>query len=449
MTLPARLDDRIMAHAGLGGPSPTLRVSAFLLVGLVVAAIAGASLARLEIVARGQGKTVPTSSIRTVQAQLGGKIERIAIKEGDIVKAGDALLRLDDVAQIAERDSLREQLRIASAQRFRAEAALTAMKGNDVAATAFMPAALSAFDTLAAEMPKAADQRALLETELLALQASVQETDAREKTLAADNDLAKSRRDKAEAMAAIEKTVFDAAQKLAKNGTLSPIELAKRRSPYEDLRREVDIQTQEMAGKKAAIDLLRQNRAVQLATARQQWQAERDKAMIAIDDLNNRLKTAERNLAFTEIRAPVSGKIEDLKTRTEGGRLAEGETIAKIVPVGDPLEIEAMLDSQEASFIAIGQPVYVSFDAYPAERYTRAHGTVRDISADTVNIPNKGWGYVVHVRLDEPMLKLPSGDIPLSTGMTANVDVVTGMRPMISYLFEPIVRSMMEGGRER
>jgi hemolysin D len=101
------------------------------------------------------------------------------------------------------------------------------------------------------------------------------------------------------------------------------------------------------------------------------------------------------------------------------------------------------------AFLEKGQPVYLKFDAYPAERYALGHGVIRDISADTISATDKTWAYVFRVSLTSKVLNALKGDIPIVSGMTATVDIVTGKRRVISYLFEPIERSMMNGARER
>ena len=145
----------------------------------------------------------------------------------------------------------------------------------------------------------------------------------------------------------------------------------------------------------------------------------------------------------------MSGKIEELKIKTIGGRITAGEALAKLVPVDETIEFEGRLPTEEAAFLEKGQPVYLKFDAYPAERYAIGHGMVRDISGDTISATNQTWAYVFRVSLASNALKTLKGDIPIVSGMTATADIVTGKRRVISYLFEPIARSMMNGARER
>lgn len=190
-------------------------------------------------------------------------------------------------------------------------------------------------------------------------------------------------------------------------------------------------------------------RQAKLATIRQDWTSALDSTERDLSELRARLAVVKRNLTYSTITAPISGKIEELKTKTVGGRIAAGDALAKIVPLDEVFEFEGQLPTEEAAFIEKGQPVYLKFDAYPAERYALGHGTLRDISGDTVSAADKTWAYVFRVSLASKVLNTLKGSIPLSPGMTATADIVTGKRKLISYLFEPIERSMMNGVRER
>lgn len=97
----------------------------------------------------------------------------------------------------------------------------------------------------------------------------------------------------------------------------------------------------------------------------------------------------------------------------------------------------------------IGQTANIRLDAYPSERFGFVRGTVSDISADSTEVSEGKWGYVVRIEPDEAILRAGADTFSLRPGMTATIDVTTDTRRIISYFFAPIVRTIQDAMGER
>lgn len=429
-------------------PSPTLRWSGFLLCGLVITAVGGASLARTEIVASGQGRVVPVGAVRLIQSQIDGRVDDILVREGEAVAQDQTILVLNQANQRAESERLNQLIARNEGTLAKLTAALDALSKIDPTQEAFLPAAQSTLGQAALRADIMEANQALLTAELQSLSATIQEIDTNLGVAREGRKSAQALLDKTQALLLLQQTIFESATALQRKGTLSQIEYTRQTQSYTQLQHDRAIQLQDITIKAAQIDALEATRAAKLASTREQWQASRNTVAHDLDDLRTSLTVATRDLAYATVTAPTAGWIEDLKIKTLGAHLAAGEVIANLVPSSEAVEIEAMIPAREAAFLQIGQPVYVKFDAYPAERYAMGHGTIRKISADTRREASQ-WVYAVRVTLSSPDLALPTGPIPITPGMTATIDVVTGKRRLISYLFEPIVKSIMDGAHER
>jgi multidrug efflux pump subunit AcrA (membrane-fusion protein) len=90
-----------------------------------------------------------------------------------------------------------------------------------------------------------------------------------------------------------------------------------------------------------------------------------------------------------------------------------------------------------------------ALDAYPAERFGSLRGIIKSISTDSLQDSSERWNFQLRVSIEEKVPQPLKSEIQISTGMTAKVNVITGERVLISYLFEPVVRSLSEGWSER
>lgn len=430
--------------------SPYWHLSALVLVALPLAALLAAFFTHVEIVAQGVGRVVPLSAVRPVDSQAAGEIVEVMVAPGDLVKAGDTILRLDDKELLNARQKLAERAARLQQDKLRLQAAIATSEKMDPADAGFEGQALqalaAAFNGNAADLAR---MTARLRAEVTTLTSGVAEIDANVQAAIAAQAGFDATITRAKTVLSAEAENVGAARKLTETRNISQTEYLRRTQDLATAKGDLEVAQQDKKSKQADEAALRQRRKSLVSNTVRDWYAglETTDQQLRETDVENR--DVERRLGQMVVRAPTTGRIEEFKVRTVGARVAEGQSIARIVPSNDRVEIEARLPSSESSFLRVGQRAVLNLDAYPAERFGSLSGTIRAISADSVQEGATGWHYVLLITPTDTALATSSGRIELTPGMTLRVHVVTGERRLVSYLFEPVVRALSDGLHER
>jgi HlyD family type I secretion membrane fusion protein len=164
---------------------------------------------------------------------------------------------------------------------------------------------------------------------------------------------------------------------------------------------------------------------------------------------------ADKNITLEKstINSPMNAIVKNILITTEGARVRPGDLILELVPVGDELIIEAKLQPSDISFIHKGQLAAIKLDAYDYSIYGIFHGTVKYISPDSIieKTPQGDKPYFrVQIAIDKKSLKSKTDKkIEISTGMTAQIDIITGRRTVLDYLSKPVMKTFGQAFHER
>lgn len=166
-------------------------------------------------------------------------------------------------------------------------------------------------------------------------------------------------------------------------------------------------------------------------------------------ELTDRTITLER----TQIVSPIDAMVKNIIITTKGAKVKAGDVILQLVPVDDKLIIEAKLSPADISFVHIGQKALIKLDAYDYSIYGSFNGIVKYISPDTISEKTpEGEKFYFRVRLEldkNQMIQNKGKSIEISTGMTAQIDIVTAQRTILNYLTKPITKTFDESFHER
>ena len=150
----------------------------------------------------------------------------------------------------------------------------------------------------------------------------------------------------------------------------------------------------------------------------------------------------------TEIRAPISGTVMNVRVTTRNGVVRSGEPILDIVPSEVPLVIDAHVKPTDIDVIRTGMPVRIILSAYMERNIPQVFGTLRMVSADRLVDQNTGMPYYlakVEVRRSEID---DLHDVDLISGMPVEVMLLTGEATVADYLLGPLIRSFRQSFRE-
>lgn len=401
-----------------------------------------AALAPLDSAAVAPGVIKVAGDRKLIQHLEGGIIAELNAANGDIVKAGKILIRLDDTQPKAQLDLIQNRIatREALAARLRAERDGKAEIEFDPAllvspASAAKDAVAAQRDVFAAKHHNLADEREILgqrrhqsEDEIAGLQQLIVTEDKQIEAIESENK--------------------DLETLLAKGLTTRERNLLLRRQ-----QREIEG---ERATNVAAIARARSAMAeidmqiLNLNTVRLNEAVEDlSKVEAELFDLGQQERSAKDVLARTNVVAPVDGIVMDLKVHTAGGVVKPGETLMTVVPLGQQLVVEAMVKPEDVETIAPGQPARVSFPAFARYNLPPLDGVVEIVSADRMTEERSGAPYfAATVLIDNSELTKLEGR-KLLPGMSSETMIRTGARTVLSYLAEPITQNFRRAMREK
>jgi adhesin transport system membrane fusion protein len=150
-----------------------------------------------------------------------------------------------------------------------------------------------------------------------------------------------------------------------------------------------------------------------------------------------------------EIKSPIDGVVKKLRYNTVGGVVAPGEAIMDIVPTGEKLVVQAKLSPIDRGYVNAGQPAFVKVSTYDFVRYGGLTGAVTQVAPDATTDKNGTPYFEVIVETDKPYLGEKAGNLPITPGMQATVDIHTGTRSVMDYLVKPVLKLRDEAFRER
>lgn len=218
----------------------------------------------------------------------------------------------------------------------------------------------------------------------------------------------------------------------------------------------------EKYGDISRVDILRLQRAVNeaqsnLVNARNKYfqdaSAELNKAQEDLNSQEQSLRDRAELLDHTDIVSPVAGIVKNIKVTTLGGVIRQGEEILQILPTEDDLVIEAKVKPADMAAMKVGLSAKVKLDAYDYSIFGSMKGVVTYVSADALSEETKAGPvtfYRVKVNILESEYKgKAADDIEVRPGMTATVDIKTGSRSILSFIFKPIAKTFTHSFGER
>jgi len=404
---------------------------------LLVVGLAWAYFATLEEVTRGDGRVIPSRQIQVVQAPDTGIVEKIFVREGDIVEEGQVLIEIDDTTFSSQLGEIRQRqwALMAKIARLQAEA--------DQKTLAFPELISKAVPGLIAEEENVyRDKQTSLENELSVLrnQSSQREQEYQEL-------LAKEQ--KLEAVIEIMAREVEINQRLFERKVLPEIEFLRLQRQLKESEGELAITRaslqRALAAKEEARERSRNAVSTFVSEARQQLAEARGELAV----INESLKGAADRVRRTELVSPVKGIINKLNITTIGAVVQPAADLVEIVPLEDTLLIEAQIRPKDVAFLHPDQKAQVKITAYDYSVYGGLEGRLERISADTTEDEEGNRFFRVMIRTDKNYLGSDTNPLPIIPGMVASVDILTGEKTVLDYILKPIKKVRDEALRER
>ncbi|WP_222559550.1 HlyD family type I secretion periplasmic adaptor subunit [Caenibius sp. WL] len=395
--------------------------------------IVWASLASVDEVTRGTGKVIPSSKAQLVQPAEAAVVKDILVRSGQSVVKGQLLVRLDDAQASSELGQLQtenDRLTV-RAERLKQEAA-----GGELGC--------GEGGTVCADEQHLQDVRmATARSKQMGLAAAVEQRrrDLREAEATA-NALSNSVRLAAEQVRMLEP--------LAAKGIVPQTELLSAQRELVDTQGRLAAARQAVARGQAAV----REASAELSSSRldfqQQALAERSEIQTKIAVNQQTIRGAAARKERNELRAPANGIVNDVQIATIGGFVGAGQKLMQVIPVGDKLLVEARVSPRDIAFIKVGDRANVKVTAYDFSIYGGLSGKVQQVSADSIyDEVERQTYYTVVVETERSFIVKDGQKLPIVPGMICDVEVITGRKSILSYLFKPVTKGLSEAMTER
>jgi adhesin transport system membrane fusion protein len=404
---------------------------------VLVVLIGWAALANVDEVTKGDAKVIPSRQLQVIQSLDGGVVSEILVKEGEVVEAGQLLLKVDETRATSG-------VRESAAQAFALQTKLARLK------------ALAEGHAFKPPTPKAdnAEEKRIVDEERQLYDARSSELEAlisisQQQLAQRQQDLSESRSKRESAMRSLDLSQ----QELAKT---KPLLASGAVSEVDVLRLERDVSRSRGDLEQAGAQASRAQSAISEATRkiqetelsfRNDTRKELSEVLGRLNAINEGAVALVDKVDKSQVKSPVRGRVQRLLANTVGGVLSPGKDIVEIVPLDDALVLEAKVQPRDIAFIHPGQKATVKFTAYDFSIYGGLDAVVENISPDTVT-DERGTNtfYIVRVRTHQTNF---SDKMPIIPGMTAEVDVLTGKKTVLAYLLKPVLKAHAYALRER
>ena len=408
-----------------------------------------AAFGHLDIVATADGKLVPAGYLKIVQPSEQGLVREILVEEGQEVKEGQVLMRMDAVLSGADVKTLLAEYhtRRLALRRIDAQLAGIAMKRDK---------------------DDPADLYAKLEAQYAANVAAWQTSLAQENAVLdkARHDLASAEqvRMKLEAVLPHYREQEAAFDKLAKDGFAGKLMFTDKQR--ERIEKEQDLRAQEFTIRGAQATISQSEKKIDQITAdyRRLLQTERADTANQYEKASQELAKQQHRFGLLELKAPQGGLVKDLATHTPGTVVSPGTILMTLVPKDEALRAEVWVGNEDIGFVRAGQNVKIKLAAFQFQKYGMMEGRIAQVSADATEAPSPNTRSDALTGRDRPMgplsfralvdlkgqvLEAEGEKFKLAPGMQVVAEINLGRRTVLEYLLSPVQKAVNEAGRER
>ncbi len=423
----------VMSTAQTYRAQPLVR-SALLLVGVL---LVWASLAKIDEVTKGEAKVIPSRQLQVIQSLDGGVVSEILVKEGQVVEAGQLLLKIDETRATSG-------VRESAAQVFALKAKLARLKAL-AEGHSFKPP--EAQEGNVEEQRIVDEERQLYDAKRSELSALVSISEQQLAQRQQELSEAEAKRDSAKRSLELSQQELAKTKPLLATGAVSEVDVLRLERDVTRARGDKEQASAQASRAKAAIaEATRKIQETDLSF-RNEIRKDLSEVLGRLNALNEGAVALADKVDKSQVKSPVRGRVQRLLANTVGGVVTPGKDILEIVPLDDALVLEAKVQPRDIAFIHPGQAATVKFTAYDFSIYGGLDAVVENISPDTVT-DEKGTNtfYVVRVRTKQPNF---NDKMPIIPGMTAEVDVLTGKKTVLSYLLKPVLKAHAYALRER
>ncbi len=396
-----------------------------------------ANFALIDEIARGDGDIIPTGQNQMVQNLEGGIIKEIMVKEGDIVKKGQLLVRIDNQKSLSSFDANTIKADSLEAKIVRLEAESTGKK--------FLPSAL-----LQKRIPNfIKNEKSLYKINKNQLRSKISALNEKLKQKKSELKEARtSMADTKESLSFITKEL-KMTKPLVKKGIKPKIEFYQLQREANDIRQKYNGIKLSIPRLKSSIKEVKNTIEEAKFGFRSDAKSQLNETIAEFKGFSVNSTALQDQVKRTLVKAPMNGTVQKLFVNTVGGVIQPGADILEIVPSDTNLLVEVKIKPSDIAFIYFGQKAVIKFTAYDFAIYGGLEGEVVLISADTITDQQENVFYTVRLKTKRNFLGSEKKPLKIIPGMTVSADIITGRKSVLDYILKPILKTKQYTFTER
>lgn len=446
-------------------PSPVRLALILVISAFVVGAVAWAYYGRIDIVAVANGKIEPTGRVKVIQPLEPGKVAAVFVANGQHVKAGETLIEMDAGDAKADEAGVQAAYDSAVAEAKRRRVAIALARARNLTTPT-----IQWEDGVPIRLREREEQ--VLAGDLGQLADTVAEYDAQMSQKKVERDrIADTMKEEASLIATLQDRV-NMRTTLAQSGSGTKASLIDSDETLKYQITQLAIQKGQRDAAEANIYVLIRQRDRAYGNFIAENGQKLAEAQKQADDSREKLVKAGLKSRRMSLTSPIDGTVYGVTVTTIGQVVAGGDELMRIVPEGDAPEIQAYLANQDIGFIKEGQKAAVKIESFPFTRYGVLPATVARVSNDAIpepeaNLnqadsskaptakvfagaqPTQNLVFPVTLHPERDYMTIEGKRTSLLPGMTVTVEIATGSRRILEYVFSPLVETASDAMKER
>ena len=382
-----------------------------------------AASSQFDQIISSEAKIIPFSKLQTVQHFEGGIVKQIHVRAGQSVSIGMPLISLNPLEADGGYQSKKYDFMQSLARIQRLESEYTKKPAN-------FSKEIEQFS-----MALILNEKLLIEARGAKLQSTLASFDSQLRQR--QSELVGAKR-----TLALVSEERDVVKKLVERGLEPKLEVVRAEKTYA----EATAKVESILG---AIDEINDRKSVALQEQRSEILSELAKAKSEFSQLEQGVMVAADKSERSILKSPIEGVVNRVLVSTQGGVLKAGEPAVEIVPADSKLIFETKIKPNDIGFIKVGQKAFIKLSTYDFSIFGSLSGRVEVVGSDSIPNEKGETFYIVKVELEDKPVTSTGLSLELISGMTAQIDIITGKRSVLSYLTSPITKTLDTAMREK
>ena len=402
----------------------------FLIVFILSTLLYWAYVTELDVVIRGQGKTISEGKNQMVQSAESGVIIKNFVKEGDKINAGDLLFEIDLIDLKGQIDQVNDRVSMLQIKQSR----LIAESGNndflvdpslEGKKLSFAKSEKQLFDSRRDQL---LGKKRILESRRSQRRSEIEELLSDKYSFERNLDLVNLE--------------IEAVEPLVR-ANLAPetrlITLQRDKENIDGRLKGIPYSINQIEG---AIEEIEEQLASEDKSFLTQSLTELSQANLEIEELDARIPLLEKRLERALVTSPINGIVNRITYQSDEAYIKTGDVLLDIVPINDELIVEARIDPKDIAKIGVSDKVKISLTSFDPAKFGRIDGEVINISPDAVSNPDTGEQfYSIKVNMLGSIKDNGGKEVTILPGMVATVEVLSGKRSILDYFWQPLVKN--------